>query len=219
MAKIEDMWQTPGARPNGLQAARDGLWAISADVESRLYKLDYDTGEAMVDVPTDTYKSSGITAGGGHVWVASTHNSRLYKLDEDGKTIEFYEPPGTGVRDSRDTGPDYNRPHGMEWVDGKMWVAAKPALRIYLIDAETMKVERSIPTPGSAPHGIAWDEETRTIWCADRVMQKIHRLDSGSGDILDEIHVPAPELHGLTLYKGALIFCCDPSNRVCRIEL
>ena len=219
MAKIEDMWQTPGTRPNGLQAAEDGLWVISADVESRLYKLDYDTGEAMVDAPTDTYISSGITVGGGYVWVASTHNSRLYKLNEDGSAIEFYEPPGTGVRDPRDTGPDYNRPHGLEWLDGKMWVAAKPALRLYLIDTETMEVERSIPTPGAAPHGIAWDGDTETIWCADRAMQKIHRLDPSSGDILDEIHAPAPELHGLTLYGGALIFCCDPSNRVCRIEI
>ncbi len=78
LTKVEDMWQTPGTRPNGLQAADDGLWVINADVDSRLYKLDYETGEALIDVPTDTYISSGITLGGGHVWVASTHNSRLY---------------------------------------------------------------------------------------------------------------------------------------------
>ena len=144
MYKIEDMWQTPGTRPNGLQAADDGLWVISADDDSRLYKLDYDTGEAIVDVPTETYKSSGMTVGGGHVWIAS-------------------------------------------------------------------------PTPAAPPHGIAWDGET--IWCADRVMQIIHRLNPCNGEILDEIYVPEPELHGLTLHDGALIFCCDSSNRVCRIEI
>ena len=78
-----------------------------------------------MDAPTETYRSSGLTVGGGHVWVASTHSSRLYKLNEDGSTVEFYDPPGTGVHDPRDTGPGYNRPHGMEWVDGRMWVAAK----------------------------------------------------------------------------------------------
>ena len=217
MPKIEDMWLTPCPRPNGLQAADDGLWVISADDESRLQKLDYDTGEAMVDVPTETYKSSGLTAGGGAVWVASTHNSRLYRLREDGVSLGFHEPPGTGVRDPRDSGPDYNRPHGMEWVDGKIWVAMKPALRIYLMDAETLAAERSIPTPGAAPHGIAWDGET--IWCADRAMGKIHRLDPANGDVLDEIEVRAPELHGLTMHDGALIFCCDPSRRVCRVEI
>ena len=144
------------------------------------------------------------------MWVASTHSSRLYKLNEDGSTVEFYDPPGTGVHDPRDTGPGYNRPHGMEWVDGRMWVSTKPALRLYLIDPETLEVERSIPTPGAAPHGIAWDGEA--LWCADRAMGKIHRLDAETGEILAEIDVPAPELHGLTMHEGALIFCCDPSR-------
>ena len=96
-------------------------------------------------------------------------------------------------------------------------MAIKPALRLYLIDAETLEVERWIPTPGAAPHGIAWDGET--LWCADRAMGKIHRLDTETGEVLAEIDVPEPELHGLTMHEGALIFCCDPSRRVCRIEV
>ena len=64
MVKIEDMWMTPGTRPNGLQAAEDGLWVISADEGSHLYKLDYETGDVIVDVPTETYRSSGLTVGG-----------------------------------------------------------------------------------------------------------------------------------------------------------
>ena len=217
MPKIEDMWLTPCARPNGLQAADDGLWVISAADDSRLQKLDYETGAAIVDVPTETYKSSGLTCAGEQVWVASTHNSRLYKLNQDGATMEYREPPGTGIHDPRDKGPSYNRPHGMEWLDGSMWVAIKPALRLYLIDADTLEVQRSIPTPGAAPHGIAWDGEA--IWCADRAMGKIHRLHPRTGEILAEIEVPAPELHGLTMHDGALWFCCDPSGRVCRIEV
>ncbi len=129
MPSIDDMWITPGPRPNGLQAADDGLWVIDAE-NSHIYKLDYETGEAMVDAPTDTYKSSGMTVGDGVVWVASTHNSRLYKLNEDGSTIEYLDPPGMGARDPRDKGPEYIRPHGMEWMDDRtMWVSVKPALR------------------------------------------------------------------------------------------
>ena len=217
MPKIEDMWLTPCTRPNGLQAADDGLWVISADDEARLQKLDYETGEAMLDVRTETYRSSGITCADEQVWVASTHNSRLYKLNQDGSTIEYCEPPGTGIHDPRDRGPSYNRPHGMEWLGDAMWVVIKPALRLYLLDAATLEILHHIPTPGAAPHGIAWDGET--LWCADRAMQKIHRLDPDTGEIHDEIHVPAPELHGLTIHEGAFWFCCDPSARVCRIEL
>ena len=130
MARADDMWLTQGPRPNGLQAADDGLWVIDAG-DSHIYKLDWNDGSVIVDVPTDTYHSSGMTIGGGHAWVASTHNSRLYKIDpNDGSTIEFYDPPGMGVKDPRDTGPDYIRPHGMEYIDDEnMWVSVKPALR------------------------------------------------------------------------------------------
>ena len=217
MATIDDMWTTPGPRPNGLQASEDGLWVIDAE-NSHLYKLDYATGDVMVDVPTETYKSSGLTLGDGEVWVASTHNSRLYRLTERGETINFYDPPGIGTRDPREGGPAYVRPHGMEWMaDGTMWVSVKPALRNYLVDPETMKVLRSIPTPGAAPHGIAWDGEA--LWCADRALGVIHRLHPETGEVLDEIVVADPELHGLTFHRGALLFCCDPTRRVCRIEV
>ena len=216
MAKIEDMWLSPSPRPNGLQATADGLWVIDAG-NNHLYLLDHKDGSVLVDVPTETYKSSGVAVGGGNVWVASTHSSRVYKLDEDGSTVKYWTSPGDGVLDARDKGPEYVRPHGMEWVDGKMWVVAKPALQIYLVDPETMEVERSIPTPGAAPHGIALDGNA--IWCGDRAMAVIHKLSLEDGEVLDEIPVPAPEVHGVTIHDGALIMCCDPSRRICRIPL
>lgn len=216
MTKIVNMWLTPGTRPNGLQADEDGLWVIDA-VDNHLYKLDYEDGSVLHDVPTETYKSSGVTVGGGFVWVASTHNSRIYKLDpETGDTIEYYEPPGTGVRDPRDVGADYNRPHGMEWVDGMLWICTKPALRIYQVDPNTMKVQHSIPTPGATPHGIAWDDGA--IWCVEKQGRKIHKLDAENGDVLEEISVEEPALDGLTIRDGKLIFCSEPTREVCRIE-
>ena len=50
-------------------------------------------------------------------------------------------------------------------------------------------------------------------------MGKIHRLDTETGEALAEIDVPEPEVHGLTMHEGTLIFCCDPSRRVCRVEV
>ena len=55
MHKIEDMWTTPGPRPNGLQASGEGLWVIDAG-NNHLYLLDYETGQPYVDVETETYK-------------------------------------------------------------------------------------------------------------------------------------------------------------------
>ena len=139
-------------------------------------------------------------------------------MNIDGSTIEYLDPPGVGVRDRRDSGPPYIRPHGMECIgDGTMWVSVKPALRNYLVKVSTLSVIKSIPIPGSAPHGIAWDGET--LWCGDRAMGAIHKLHPETGEILEEILVPDPEVHGLTIHAGALLFCCDPTRRVCRIEI
>ena len=79
-----------------------------------------------------------------------------------------------------------------------------------------MDALHSIPTPPS-PQGIAWDNGS--LWCADRQMAVIHRLDPENGDVLEEVSVPTPELHSLTIHEGTLIFCCDPSRRVCRVVL
>ena len=76
MGRIEDLWQTPGPRPNGLQAAPDGLWVIDAE-NSHLYKLNREIGRIITDVPTDTCKPSGLTVAVDEVWVASTHSSRF----------------------------------------------------------------------------------------------------------------------------------------------
>ncbi len=216
MATVVDMWETSCKTPNGLQASDDGLWVIDADTNN-LYKLDWNDGSVLMEAPTDTYKASGITLSDDHVWVASTHNSRLYKLNEDGTTVEYYDPPGVGVISPNDVGAEYCRPHGMEWVDGKIWVCIKPALRIYQIDPNTMQVLHSIPTPGAGPHGIAWDDGA--IWCAEKRGKTIHKLDAETGEVLEEIPITEPELDGLTMYNGTLIFCGDTSRRVCRIEM
>ena len=215
MAKIEDMWLTPGPMPNGLQAVDDGLWVID-QADNHLYKLDYEDGSVLADMPTETWKSSGVTEGGGYIWIGSTHNYRIYKLADDGSTVDFYDPPA-GERDPSAVGPDTIRPHGMEWVDDKLWVSVKPANQNYLMDPGTMEVLHSIETPGPSPHGLAWDGEG--LWCADREMGVVHRQDPETGEVMDQVSVPDPELHGLTYHEGTLLVCCATTRRVVRVTL
>ena len=67
MAEIQDRWITPGPQPNGLQAADDGLWVID-QTDNHLYKLSYEDGSVIADLPTETEHSSGVTEGGGFLW-------------------------------------------------------------------------------------------------------------------------------------------------------
>ena len=218
MTVITDRWVAPGPQPNGLQAAEDGLWLIDQR-DNHLYKLAYEDGSVLARLPTETDRSSGVTEGGGHVWVASTYNARIYKLDGGGTTVDHYDTPGKGIVGFGDPGRTHvTGAHGLEWLDdGTMWVAVPPAKRLYLIDAATMQVVRSIPTPGMRPHGIFVNGGD--LWCADTQMCKIHRLDPASGAVTAEIDVPVPEVHGMTLHEGEIWFCCAETRRVCTVPL
>ena len=218
MPEIEEMWVTPGPQPNGLQAADDGLWVID-QTDDHLYKLGYDDGSVLARLPTETEHSSGVTEGGGHLWVASTFTCELVEMDQEGNTVAKHDTPGKGVvafgdpNSARVTGA-----HGMEWVDEEsMWVAVPPSQRVYLMDPATMEVRRSIPTPGARPHGLFMDGGD--MWLADTGMGKIHKLDPESGEVLDEIDIPAPEVHGMTLRDGQIWFCCAVTRRVCTVPL
>ena len=219
MSEIHDMWITPGPQPNGLQATPDGLWVID-QVDNHLYKLSYDDGSVIEKVPTETEHSSGVTVGGGYLWVASTYTCELVQMDHDGSTVERHDTPGKGVvgfakdpANARVTGA-----HGMEWVDDEnMWVAVPPAQRVYLMDPTTMTVKRSIPTPGIRPHGLFMHEGF--IWLADTQDAKAQKLDPDTGEVLAEIDLPAPEVHGMTLHEGNIWFCCAVTCRVCTVPL
>ena len=175
MTKIIDRWMTPGPQPNGLQAAEDGLWVID-QTDHHLYKLAYEDGSVIADLPTGTSKSSGVTEGGGFLWVASTYSSQLFRLDRGGLTVSIHYTPGAGVAKFGNRDNTYvTGAHGMEWVDAEnMWVAVPPSQKVYLVDPGSMAVKRSIPAPGVRPHGLFL--HGGFMWLADTIMRKVHTL-------------------------------------------
>ena len=94
--QAEVKWIHPGPQPNGLQADSDGLWAIDQG-NDHIYKLSYIDGSIIENFDTETSKSSGITKGGGFLWVASTYTAELYQLNMDGSTAAVFDTPGKGI--------------------------------------------------------------------------------------------------------------------------
>ena len=84
IAKVDKRFSCPGPQPNGIQAAPDGLWVID-QVDNKVYKLDYETGETLFAAQTDTVHSSGITVGDGYLWIASTYELKIAKLELDNR--------------------------------------------------------------------------------------------------------------------------------------
>jgi len=208
IARVEERFKSPGPQPNGLHAAADGLWYID-QVDLKIYKLDYRTGETLFEAQTDTEHSSGITFGNGSLWIASTFELQIAEIDPaNGKTRAKRDSPGNGIvawanqETGRETGA-----HGLEWKDGKIYVAAPPSQLIHVIDVATWTEVNAFRAPGLRVHGLAWADDG-TLWVADTSAGTISRLDAETGRVWEVIRVEAPvEIHGLTIHQGVLWYC------------
>ncbi len=219
IAKVEKRFLSPGPQPNGLQAASDGLWIID-QVDLKIYKVSYDTGEVLFEAQTDTEHSSGITIGDGALWVSSTFELEIAKIDVDtGKTIARYDSPGSGITswvadqvNGRVTGA-----HGLEWREGKIYIASPPSQMVHVMNVDPWEEVNQFRTPGLRNHGLAWSEDSK-LWVADTSSGTVSLLDTADGRIWKVIRVEAPdEVHGLTMHEGVLWYCDATTRDVGRL--
>lgn len=108
--------------------------------------------------------------------------------------------------------------HGLEWRDGKLWVAVPPSRMIYRIDPKEWIVEQQFPCAGNRPHGIGW--EGRWLWCTDSNLNAFFKHDTTTGEIVEKIQLadndPLP--HGMTIW-GDHLWYCDDVGVVCRLKM
>ena len=234
---VETAFDSPGPKPNGLQATDDGLWILDQG-DNRAYLVDFESGRVLRGIDTDTKAGSGITFDGKALWTASTYSREIIKIDpEDGSTLATYDSPGSGVvkwtqprRSPLAPPPREPQPaasparrnatgaHGMEWRDGRLWVAVPPSQTIYRIDPDAFHVERSFPTAGDRPHGLGW--EGKWLWCAESNDNAFYRFDPETGEYDAKIQLadtdPLP--HGMTIHNGWMWYC-DDVGVVCKLRL
>jgi sugar lactone lactonase YvrE len=219
IARIEKRFQSPGPQPNGLQATPDGLWCID-QVDNRVYRQDFETGEIVFQAQTDTVHSSGITIGGGFLWIASTYEAKIAKLDlASGKTVAKYDSPGAGVVAWREgtENPQVTGAHGLEWREGKLYVASPPSQMVHVMDPDTWEELYCFRTPGLRVHGLAWGHDGR-LWAADTSAGTVSLLGIDQGRVFEVIRVEAPvEIHGMTIHEGVLWYCDAHSQEIGRL--
>lgn len=221
IARVEERFKSPGPQPNGLHAAADGLWYID-QVDLKLYRLDWQTGATLFEAPTDTEHSSGITMDDeGSIWIASTFELKIAKLDPaTGQTIAKYDSPGSGKvtwadqQTARVTGA-----HGLEWKDGKLYIAVPPSQLVHVIDVQSWTEVHAFRAPGLRVHGLAWAPDG-TLWVADTSAGTVSRMDVETGMIWEVVRVEAPtEVHGLTIRDGVLWYCDAATRAIGQLHL
>jgi hypothetical protein len=247
VGKVETVFDSPGPKPNGLQATADGLWIMDQG-DNRAYLVEYETGKVLRNFATEADRASGITSEGEALWLASTYSRELIRCDaRSGATIVKRFTPGAGLI-YRMTGDSAGRSsplakqapaaatraparewpwvpnmngtggHGLEWRDGKLWAAVPPSRTVYCIDPEGWVVEKSFQTAGNRPHGIGW--EGRFLWVTDSNLNAFFKHDPNSGEIVEKIQLADadPLPHGMTIRDGMLWYC-DDVGIVCRLRL
>ena len=240
--KVETIFRSPGPKPNGMQAVKEGLWILDQG-DNRAYLVDYKHGRVLRKLETDSKAGSGITFDGKALWLASTYSREIIQADATtGKTLAKYPCPGSAPvnwpnprksplapRDPpRKAGatPPADLPtqrqstgaHGLEWRDGRLWIAVPPAQTIYKVNPDGFKIEKQFKTAGDRPHGLGW--EGKFLWCADSNENAFHRYDPESGEVLEKIQLtdsdPLP--HGMTIWKRTMYYC-DDVGVVCKLIL
>lgn len=246
--KVETVFKTPGPKPNGLQATAEGLWIIDQGnnraylVAYRDGKVlrEFDTGSDRAS--GITFDGEAIWIG------STYNREIVRSDAKTGKTLARYFTPGAGViyqmagdppgRSSplaeRPAAPPPPAPqsgrrasseprdgtgaHGLEWKDGKLWVAVPPSREIYRINPETWVVEHKFATAGNRPHGIGWEGEF--LWCTDSNYNAFFKHDTLTGAIVEKIQLadsdPLP--HGMSIWEGTLWYC-DDVGVMCRLKL
>ena len=228
-ARVERAFRTPGKAPNGLQATREGLWILDQG-SNRAALVRYADGSIIREFDTATDRGSGITFDGEALWIASTYNRLLVRVDaRTGKTLKQFPSPGAGLVHwgPRDDHPQPTGAHGLEWRRGELWVANPPSVTIYVVNPDNGNVVRSFPSPGVRPHGIGWDP-SGALWCAESIYRSFFKMDADSGRILRQVTLPPaqPEAdgivlvpHGMTIWQGEFWFSVAETGEVYRTAL
>ena len=95
-AKVEIVFDSPGRQPNGMQATSEGLWMLDQG-DNKVYLVSPKDGSVIRSMQTECDKGSGMTFDGEALWLNSTYNCRILKVDaQTGKTLGNYPCPGTG---------------------------------------------------------------------------------------------------------------------------
>ncbi|HYM12584.1 MAG TPA: hypothetical protein VEU62_17740, partial [Bryobacterales bacterium] len=228
MAKTTKLFKSPGAFPNGIAVAPEGLWiaqqklsgaqAVSyhmaepKDLSEAAWLVDWN-GKLLKTVKTPSRNTSGMAYGGGCVWMcANAPPEGIFQVDMNSKVVSHRQIP---------LGPADNGGgcHGALWHDGKLWIGALRLRGMLRVDPTTWEPEFLIPsheTPGrSRVHAMAWDNGA--IWQVTGNESKNYaegrpgliKYDAATGKVLEIVDfVPgSSDPHGLAMHEGALISC------------
>jgi len=174
----------------------DGRQVWLARGES-MVALDPKSGKLGRELPVPAH--AGTAFDGKHLWQIA--DDRIQKVDpRSGRVIATIPAPGQG-RDS-----------GLTWAEGTLWVGEYRAGKIHQIDAETGAILRTIESDRFVT-GVSWTNGE--LWHAGMhdEQAQLRRVDPQTGEVLDQLDLPAGVfVSGLEADGAGLFYCGGGSS-------
>lgn len=195
--RITPLFKSPEGYPNAIASASEGLW-IGEQKTDNACLVDWN-GKLLKTMKTESKNTSGIAAGGGFVWMgANTAPNGISQLDTNGRTVSQRQVPlgGGGC-------------HGLEYRDGKIWIAALRLRGILRVDAKTWEPEYLIPYNVQRAHGLAVENGAVWLVTGSDAGAGLIKYDASTGAVLETVTFDEtyPDPHGLAFNDGVMYTC------------
>ena len=199
--KTTPLFKSPEGYPNGIAAVPDGLW-IAEQKTDNAHLVDWN-GRLLKTVKTESKNTSGLAFGDGCIWMAANAAPQgIFQTDMTSKTVSHRQIP---------LGPADNGGgcHGVEYVNGKLWIAALRLRGILRVDAKTWQPELLIPYSVPRAHGIAWVNGAIWMVTGDEGGAGLVKFDATTGRVLETARFAETDCdpHGLAWHNGVLHSC------------
>jgi len=196
-AKTTPLFKSPEGYPNAIAVSPEGLW-IGEQKSDNACLVDW-KGKLLKTVKTESKNTSGMAVGGGYIWMgANAAPNGIFQTDMSSKTISHRQIPlgGGGC-------------HGVEYVDGKLWIAALRLRGILRVDSKTWEPEFLIPYSVPRAHGSAFHDGAVWLVTGNEQGAGLNKYDAESGRLLETVQFSEsdPDPHGLAWHDGALYSC------------
>lgn len=200
--KTTALFKSPEGYPNGIAVAPEGLWICEQKSDNAVL-VDW-KGKLLKTLKSQSKNTSGIAYGDGCVWMAgnSAAAEGVFQIDMNGRELTHRQIP---------LGPADNGGgcHGIEYVDGKIYIAALRLRGILRVDAKTWQPEFMIPYAVPRAHGIAHNPADGSVWMVSGTADGLAGLvqyDNATGRVLSTAAFAKTDCdpHGLAWHDGAL---------------
>lgn len=217
LTKLYSVLPTIG-EPNAMQFTPQGTLLILDQADpNRVFELSANDGRVIRMVQTEAMHGSGICIDNSGNWiVASTKGLAsggppvtLLIDSRSGATLKKWVTPGWGYYGAvREEAGSPSGGHDVKWAgNGRYWLATPASGRIFLMEAASGKIVRSIPAPVLRTHGLAIEGDY--LWSVASDYQQVQKISTRDGSIAGKIQLARtdPIVHGLEIKDGVLWYC------------